>query len=140
MRQPIDVLADYLNLACAAGRRQQQLVRDRTLLLAGVIATQIDLLPIAAACRAEILRHNKRHLVGRWSTIGEALVEEDFQSLVGQLSSRYGPERVERMVEQLGIHQDVERASFANDSEYAAALLGTSWDELNRRFGSESDD
>src|SRR4249920_3246481 len=103
MRQPIEVLADYLNLARAAAQRRQPLVKDRALLLAGVIAAQIDLAPIAAACRNAVLRHNRRHLVGRWPTIGEALEEEDFQTLVSQLSTRYGPERVERMIEQLQI-------------------------------------
>src|SRR5262245_51957759 len=102
MRQPIDVLASYLRLARAAKLRKQPLVRDRVLLLAGVIAAQIDLAPIAAACREQILTHNPRHLVNRWRTIGEALDgEEDFQSLVSQLSTRYGPERVEQLVHQL---------------------------------------
>ena len=140
MRQPIEVLADYLNLARAAGRRRQPLVKDRALLLAGVIAAQIDLAPIAAACRDVVLRHNRLHLVGRWPTIGEALEEEDFQTLVSQLSTRYGPERVEQMVEQLQIEGKIDRASFATDGEYAAALLGLSWDDVLRRFGAESDD
>jgi hypothetical protein len=140
MRQPIDVLADYLNLARAARQRRQPLVRDRALLLAGVIAAQIELEPVAAACREEILAHNGRHMVGRWPTMWEALEEEDFQTLVSQLSTRYGPERVERMVEQLEIDDRFERAGFASDGEFAAALLGTSWQELVRRFGDKSED
>lgn len=134
MRQPIDVLADYLNLARAAGLRRQPLVRDRALLLAGVIAAQIDLAPIAGACRDEILRHNRRHLIGRWPTIAAALDAEDLQTLVNQLSTRYGPERVERMVEQFEIDNQIERADFASDGEFAAALLGKSWEDLVRRF------
>jgi hypothetical protein len=140
MRQPIDVLADYLNLARAAGLRWQPLVRDRALLLAGVIAAQIDLAPVAGACRDEILRHNRRHIVGRWPTVAAALEEEDFQTLVNQLSRRYGPERVERMVEQLEIDHQIERANFASDGEFAAALLGKSWDDLMERFGADSED
>jgi hypothetical protein len=138
MRQPIDVLADYLNLARAAGLRRQPLVRDRALLLAGVIAAQIDLSPVAGACRDEILRHNRRHIVGRWPTVAAALEEEDFQTLVNQLSRRYGPERVERMVEQLEIDHQIERANFASDGEFAAALLGTSWHDLAERFGNNT--
>jgi hypothetical protein len=140
MRQPIDVLADYLNLARAAALRRQPQVRDRALALAGVIAAQIDLAPIAAACRDEILRHNRSHMVGRWPTIGDALEAEDFQTLVNQLSTRYGPERVERMVEQLDMEGKIERANFASDREYAAALLGMSWEDLVRRFGERSED
>ena len=99
MRRPIDVLASYLQLARAAKLRGQPLVRDRGLLLAGVIAAQIDLAPIAAACREQILADNPRHMVNRWPNIASALGEEDFQSLVNQLSTRYGPERVEQLVQ-----------------------------------------
>src|SRR5437660_898735 len=138
MRRPIDVLASYLHLAQAAKRRKQPLVRDRVLLLAGVIAAQIELAPIAAACREQILKHNPRHLVRRWRTIGAALAEEDLQSLVSQLSTRYGPERVEQLVDQLGLVQADERADYASDGEFAAALLGLDWEQLQRRFDSES--
>jgi hypothetical protein len=136
---PIDLLASYLRLAQAAKRRGQPLVRDRVLLLASVIAAQIDLQPIAAACRAQILAHNRRHLVGRWPTIGEALDHEDFQTLVNQLSTRYGPERVEGLVAQLNVAATVERAAYASDGEFAAALLGLDWNNLVRRYPPDDD-
>ena len=140
MTPPIDLLASYLHLARAAERRRQSLVRDRVLVLAAVIAAQIDLAPIAAACREQILAHNPGHMIGRWPTVGAALGEEDFQSLVNQLSTRYGPERVETLVERLGIERANERAAYASDGEFAAALLRLDWEDLKRRFGSESDD
>ena len=140
MTPPIDLLATYLYLAEGARLRRQPLVRDRVLLLAAVVAAQINLAPIAAACRELILAHNSQHLVRHWPTIGEALGEEDFQTLVNQLSSRYGPEHVERLVEQLGIERGNERAAYASDGEYAAAILGLDWDDLVRRFGAESGD
>jgi hypothetical protein len=137
MTPPIDLLATYLRLARAAQVRQQPLVRDRVLLLAGVIAAQIDLAPIAGACREQILAHNARHLVSRWPTIGQALAEEDFQPLVNQLSTRYGPERAERLVEQLGVEQATQRSEYATDGEFAAALMNLDWNDLVNRFGSE---
>ena|SRR5436190_13401660 len=140
MTPPIDLLASYLHLARAAERRRQSLVRDRVLVLAAVIAAQIDLAPIAAACREQILAHNPGHMIGRWPTVGAALGEEDFQTLVNQLSTRYGPERVETLVERLGIERANERAAYASDGEFAAALLRLDWEDLKRRFGSESDD
>jgi hypothetical protein len=140
MRPPVDVLANYLNLARAAQQRQQPLVRDRALLLAAVIAAQIELRPIAAACRERILTHNKRHLVGRWPNLDAALAEEDFQTLVNRLSTRYGPERVEQMVERLDLRPSIQRDDFDTDGEFAAALLGENWDELVRRFGAKFDD
>lgn len=140
MTAPIDLLATYLHLARAAELRRQPLVRDRVLLLAGVIAAQIDLAPIAAACREEILAHNPNHVAARWPTVAGALGEEDFQALISQLSTRYGPEQVERLVEQLGIERGRERAAYASDGEFAAALLGKDWNELQQRFGSEGSD
>ncbi len=140
MHPPIDVLASYLQLADAAKQRQQPQVRDRVLLLAAVIAAQIELEPIAAACRELILQHNPRHQVARWPTVSAALGQEDFQTLVNQLSTRYGPERVEQLVQQLGIDLAGQRAEYASDGEYAAALLGCDWDELIRRFGAEPDE
>ena len=135
MTPPIELLGTYLHLAKAAELRRQPLVQNRVLLLAGVIAAQIDLAPIAAACREKILAHSPRHLVGRYATIGDALLEEDFQALVGQLSTRYAPERVERLVVQLGIERGNERAAYASGGEYAAGLLGMNWNDLQRRFG-----
>lgn len=134
MTPPIELLGSYLHLAKAAELRRQPLVHNRVLLLAGVIAAQIDLAPIAAACREKILAHSPRHLVGRYASIGAALGEEDFQTLVSQLSTRYGPEHVERLVAQLGIEQGRERAAYAGDGEYAAGLLGMDWGDLQRRY------
>lgn len=135
MTPPIELLGTYLHLARAAELRRQPLVRDRVLLLAAVIAAQIDLAPIAAACRERILAHNPGHLIGRWKTVSEAHGEEDFQSLVNQLSTRYGPEHVENLVARLGIERGNERAAYSSDGEFAASLLGMDWEELVRRFG-----
>ena len=140
MTAPIDLLASYLRLAQAAKHRKQPLVCDRVLLLAAVIAAQIDLAPIAAACRDRILGHNSRHLISRWPTITEALDQEAFQTLVNQLSTRYGPERVERMVEQLEVDQTMSRSNYSRDGEFAASLMDLDWNDLVRRFGSESDE
>jgi hypothetical protein len=140
MTPPIELLGTYLHLARAAELRRQPLVRDRVLLLAGVIAAQIDLEPIAAACRERILSHNRRHLIGRWPTVAAALEDEEFQTLVAQLSGRYGPEQVERLVMQLGIERGRERATYASDGEYAAGLLGLDWDDLRGRSAAGGDE
>ena len=135
MTPPIELLGTYLHLARAAELRRQPLVCDRILVLAAVIAAQIDLAPIAAACRERVLAHNPGHMVGRWPTVAAALGEEDFQSLVNQLSTRYGPEHVENLVTRLGIERGNERAAYSSDGEFAAGLLGMDWDDLVRRYG-----
>jgi hypothetical protein len=139
MTSPGEQLGLYLHLAKAAELRRQPLVRDRLLLLAGVIAAQVPgLAPIAACCRAKILAHNPGHVVARWTTIGEGLEYEELGSVVTQLARRYGPEQAEQLCVQLGIERAAERAAYYSDGEYAAALLGERWDDLRGRYGAES--
>jgi hypothetical protein len=135
MTPPVELLGTYLHLARAAELRRQPWVRDRVLLMAAVIAAQIDLAPIAAACRQRILAHNPGHIVGHWPTVAAALDEEDFQTLIQQLATRYSPEQVEHLVQQLGIERGNERGVYDSDGEYAAALLGADWTDLRQQFG-----
>jgi hypothetical protein len=138
MAPPVELLGTYLQLVRGAERRQQPLVRDRVLVLAAVLAAQMEgLTPIAEYCRERILAHNRGHMLSRWPTVAEARGQEDFQSLVNQLASRYGTERVEQLVAQLGLDAGADRTAYASDGEYAAALLGADWDDLQRRFGPE---
>jgi hypothetical protein len=141
MSTPVEQLGLYLHLARAAELRRQPLVRDRLLLLAGVIAVQLPgLSPIAACCRAKILAHNPGHVLDRWPTIAEGLAEEELATLVTQLARRYGPEQAEQLSVQLGIERGAERSAYYSDGEYAAALLGQRWDDLERQYGANSAD
>jgi hypothetical protein len=134
----VEQLGIYLHLARAAELRRQPQVRDRLLLLAGVLAAEHeDLRPIAECCRERILQHNPGHLVARWSTLAEGVASEELAPLVTQLARRYGPERAEQLLAQLGVERGAERSAFFSDGEYLAALLGARWDELQRRYGSE---
>jgi hypothetical protein len=135
MPPPVELLGTYLQLVRGAERRKQPLVRDRVLVLAAVLAAQMEVLtPIAECCRERILQHNRGHMLARWPTVAEAREHEDFQSLVNQLASRYGTERVEQLVVQLGVAAGPGRAAYASDGEYAAALLGADWEDLQQRF------
>ncbi len=139
MSTPVEQLGLYLHLARAAELRRQPLVRDRLLVLSGVIAAQIEgLAPIAACCREKILRHNPAHVLGRRPTVAAGLEYEELATLVTQLARRYGPEHAEQLLVQLGIERGAERSAYYSDGEYAAALLGEQWDDLQRRYGAES--
>jgi hypothetical protein len=141
MTPPVELLATYLQLVRGAELRNQPLVRDRVLVLAAVLAAQIEgLTPIAECCRERILAHNRGHMLSRWATVAAARREEDFQSLVNQLATRYGPERVEQLVDQLGLAPPIDRAAYASEGEYAAALLNADWEDLQRRFAAASED
>ncbi|MDG2384667.1 MAG: hypothetical protein P8N76_23560 [Pirellulaceae bacterium] len=127
-------LGVYLHLAQASLRGKRPLMRDRMLVLASVIAAELGLGSIAAYCRDEILQNNPRHIVRRWPSVVIALSDEDFQAFLKQIRRRYPAERAERMLDALGFVMGQERETYYSDAEYAAAILGTTPDELDQRF------
>jgi hypothetical protein len=127
-------LSVYLHLAAASQRRRRPHVRDRLLVLAATTAAQLELSPIAAQCRKLVLEHNPHHLIGRWPTVAQALADDDYQCFLRQMRRRYPEEKAERLLQSLGIELGSERASYFSDYEYAAALLGTTPEILDREF------
>ncbi len=138
MSDPGYLLSIYLHLASASQRRRRPHTRDRLLLLAGAVATRMGLAAIAANCRHLVLAHNPNHLIGRYESISQALREEDFSCLLKQLQRRYPLERAERMLQALGIELGNERAAYYSALEYAAALMGTTPEQLQEQFGADS--
>lgn len=134
MSTPVYILSIYLHLASASQRRNRPHARDRMLVLAGAAAARMGLELIAAKCRQEVLEHNPNHLVRRWNTFGEALHDEDFLCLLKQLQRRYPQEKAERMLQTLNIERANERAVYYSDLEYAAALMGTTPEQLQQQF------
>ena len=116
----------FLHLAQASLRRRRPLVRDRMLVLAAVLAANLEIPKLASHCRAEILQNNPHHLIGHWPTLGEAMFDEEFMALVAQLRRRYPVERAEKLLESLGIEIGNERDVYFSDAEYAASILGVS--------------
>ena len=136
MSDPVDKLGLYLHLARASQQRRRPHVRDRLLVIAGVIAGRMELTHISAYCRHKILEHNPNHLVRRWPTLEDAMEDEDFLHFLKQVQRRYPQEKAERMLSSLDIHMEREREAYYTDEEYAAALMGSTPDELARMFGS----
>jgi hypothetical protein len=130
MPAPDRTLGIYLHLSRASHLRQQPMVRDKLLVLAGVQSEEMGLEQISALCRHKILVHNSRHLVGQWPTFASALNDEQFQSYLKQLRRRYSAEKSEHMLDALGIELGRERDAYFSDLEYAAALLDTKPDEI----------
>lgn len=123
-------LGMYLHLAKASAQRRRPQVRDRLLIIAAVIAVELQLPRISAHCRRLVLEHNPRHLVKRWPTFEEAALDPEFGTFLKQLWRRYPLEKVEEMLQSLDIELGREREAYYNDEEYAAALLGLSPDGL----------
>ena len=117
-------LGIFLHLAQASLRRRRPLVRGRMLLLASVVATNMQMPKLAQYCRDEILQHNPRHLIGHWPSVAEALLDDQFTALLKNVRRKYPVERAERLLESLGIEIANERDTYYSDAEYAAAILG----------------
>ena len=130
MSETGELLGIYLHLARASEVRKRPLVRDKLLVLAGVVAAERGLRPLAAYCRRRVLASNANHLIGRFPTVSEALADEHFRRFVARLRTHYSRERAEYMLGSLGIDLARERAAYFDDYEYAAALLGTTPDAL----------
>ncbi len=124
-------LALYLHLARAAELRRKFLVRDKLLVLCAVLAVERDLGPIAAYCRRKVLTHNPGHMLGRFIDVEEALDDPAFLHLLAQLKRAYPREKAEHMLASLGINLARERETYFSEQEYAAALLGTTPQELD---------
>jgi len=95
----------------------------------------MHLFRISRYCRHKILQHNPRHAIGRWENVGAALDDPDFLSLLRSIQRRYPQEKAERLLASLGIERGRERDAYFDDEEYAAALLGTTPEELEQLFG-----
>ena len=135
MGDAADLLAIYLHLARASALRRRPLVTDRLLVLAAVTALHAALPPIAACCRAKVLAHNKHHLIGKWDSVADAVADEEFETFLQQLKRRYPPEKAEQMLASLGIDRAREREAYFHDGEYAAGLLGLTWEQCLADFG-----
>lgn len=134
MNGDIEHLGCLLHVAALAERRQRLFARDRLLLLAGVLAHGLSLPEVAACCRQRILLHNRGHLVARWSSISDACGDENFVALVRQVERRYGSERLERIADGDAFVPARERLFYASDAEFAAAMLGVSWQQLKQDY------
>ena len=131
---PVKRLGIFLHLAKASQQRVRPHVRDRLLVIAATMATQLDLPRVAAYCRQMVLEHNPQHLIGHYVTVAEALDDSDFLHLLRQLQRRFPLEEAERMLASLGIDQGREWATYYTAEEYAAALLGETPESLAQRF------
>lgn len=116
-------LALYLHLAKGAELRRQALVRDRLLTVACALAARAGLSAIAEGCRARIVEHNPGHALGRIRELSEALNSASAVRSVRRAQREYPIEYVEHLLANLQIDPAQERATYADDAEYAAALL-----------------
>lgn len=138
-------LGVFLHLAQASLRRRRPLVRDRLLVLCSVLAANLQLQSLSEHCRSTILKHNPRHMIGRWPTVEQALLDEEFLQLLRRVRTEYPIERAEMLLDSLGIEIANEREAYYSTSEWAAAILnvpaeGLQDDSLQDHNDAQDDD
>lgn len=123
MPEAQDILSVYLQLARLSRRRRSVMVRDRFLVLAAMVAMDLELWDVADLCRGTILQHNPGHLVRRFPSMRDAVDDEDFEALVTQLWRKYPFERGEFLLSRLHPSWAAERSRYQNNEAFARAML-----------------
>lgn len=135
MSKPFEQMIAYLKLSRGYRQRSMMPDRDRALLLAGIFANLAQLEPIAALCRQLILQNNPGHALRRHESFAEAITDADFQYFVNQVARRIPQEKVSLLLADLNYDCDLNRNDFANDSEFAAAIMGVDASWIKENFG-----
>jgi len=118
-----EILSVYLQLARVSQRRRKAMARDRFLVLASMVAVDLELWDVADLCRRRILDHNPGHLVRRFESMRDAVGNEDYETLVTQLWRKYPFERLEYLLSRVQPNWASERARYRTDAEFARAML-----------------
>lgn len=116
-------LAVYLRLANASQMRCRPHACDQFLVLAGVVAVELEFDAISAGCRALVLLHNRQHMLRRWPSLEAALASDDFLCLLKQIRRRYPQEKAEQLLQSLDLDVLREREDYLTDLEHAQAQL-----------------
>lgn len=91
----------YTQLACLSHEKQQPPARDRFLLLAASAACRAGWAALAADCHRVLTSVAPHHQVSRFTTMPEALRNEDFANLVKQVERFCPLERAEMLLSEL---------------------------------------
>lgn len=124
MTEAQQTLAIYLHLARASELRRRWLVRDKLLLLCAMQAHDAELDSLAEHCRQRLLAHNSGHLAGRFADLRTASADEGLMMLVAQVERTFSREKVEYMLQSLGVELGHADATYATAEEYLHSILG----------------
>lgn len=93
----------YVQLACLSHQKRQALRRNQFLLLAGAEACRAGWPEVGERCRELVAASNPRHMASQFTSMADALRNEDFQRLVAQQERHCPAEKAEHLLEELGI-------------------------------------
>ena len=118
----------YVQLAVLSDEKQQTMVRDRFLLLAGAEACRAGWLEVAERCREKLVASNPAHQLNQHATMADALRDADFQQLAAKWE-RYCPfEQAEHLLRQLGLIPEGDQPEIARGERMMQLLRQESGD------------
>ena len=124
----------YLNLAIARRRSMQVSDHDRLLVLASEAACELGLRPLAEYCRQMVLKNNPGHMIGRYSSVNDALASDDFQFFLRQVRRRFSIEYSETELDKLKIDYEHDLVSVGSVDDYLSRLLGVEYAWIQEAF------
>ena len=137
MSESYDNLVAFVMLAMAEQRRLNLMDRDRLLVIAATIASERHLEPLAGYFRQIVLDHNAGHMLRKYPTIYEAMVDADFLHFVRTIRRRYPLERVEQQLAELGLDEKRPERGDRSELEVLAELCEADPSWINRQFSVE---
>ncbi|HMO14874.1 MAG TPA: hypothetical protein PKD64_05010 [Pirellulaceae bacterium] len=124
----------YLNMARVAKQQLKMPEHSRWKLLAVVTAHNLSLGPLANYCRQQILNNNPGHILGRFPSIEEALLNADFMYFMGQTRRSYSIENAEAELEKRQIDYQQDLIDAGDVENYLSKLLGVEYTWVLEHF------
>ena len=121
--EPRKELIPYLRLARASSDRLQMKQRDQALVMAGVCAAMLKIDRIAHFCRSLILQNNHGHMLKRYESFGDAIVDDNFVTYLRRLREKLDPEKARELLKQYAYVDAVRKSDYTDNESYAAAVL-----------------
>ena len=124
----------YLNLAIDRKKKLQISDHNRLLVLSSVAACELGLRPISEYCRQLVLKNNPGHMMGRYSTVNDALADSDFQYFLSQIRRRHTVEHAETELEKLRIDYQQDLVQEGSVENYLTRLFGVDYQWILEHF------
>lgn len=137
MSDTYETLAAFVLLAKAEEQRLNLMDRDRVLVIAATIASERHMEALAGYLRHLVLEHNSGHMLKKYPTLYEALVDPDFQHFLKVVRRKYPFERVEQLLTEHGVDFRAPEKGERTELDVLAGILGVDPVWIERNFSAE---
>ena len=109
--------------------------RDQALVMAGVCAAMLKIDRIAHFCRSLILQNNHGHMLKRYESFGDAIVDDDFVTYLRKLREKLDAEKARELLTKYDYTDSVRKSDYTDNESYAAAVMDVELKWLREHFG-----